>query len=82
MTTKREELEKYRRGEGCLYRMADNEPIFILRGEDKFFVPLVRLWIELVEMDAAQPLPDAVADKLMAALENANAALDWQSARR
>ena len=60
---------------------ADNdEPIFVLRAQDRCFVPLVRLWIELVEMDAPQPVPEALGAKLMEALEIANRGLDWQNA--
>ena len=58
----------------------DDEPIFVLRAQDRWFVPLVRLWIELVEMEAPRPLPDAVGSRLMQALDIANRGLDWQSA--
>jgi hypothetical protein len=47
MATKREELEKLARGEGCLAKAADDEPIFILVGDDKFAPALVVLWVEL-----------------------------------
>lgn len=58
----------------------EDEPIFVLRAQDRWFVPLVRLWIELIEMDAPQPVPEAVCAKVMQAVETANRASDWQSA--
>ena len=58
----------------------DEEPIFVLRAQDRSFVPLVRLWIELVEMDAPQPVPDALSAEVMEAVEIANRAIDWQNA--
>jgi hypothetical protein len=80
MMTKREELQKFCRGEGCLYKVDEDEPVFVLRGQDKFYVPLVRLWIELVEMATQNPPSAATAAKLMDAVENANYAIDWQNA--
>jgi hypothetical protein len=44
MATKREELEKLARGEGCLGKAADDEPIFILRSQDLLAPDLVRNW--------------------------------------
>jgi hypothetical protein len=62
------------------YWAKDDEPIFVLRAQDRCFVPLVRLWIELVEMEAAQPVPEALCARVMEAVEIANRGLDWQSA--
>jgi hypothetical protein len=64
----------------ALYGEPDDEPIFILRAQDRCFVPLVRLWIELVELDAPQPIPDWLCAKLMEAVDIANRGVDWQSA--
>jgi hypothetical protein len=58
----------------------DEEPVFVLRARDRHFVPLVRLWAELIEMDAPDPVPDAVMAKAMQAIEIANRGLDWQNA--
>lgn len=46
MGTKSEELAKLARGEGCLGKAADNEPVFILRAQDKTAANLVRQWAE------------------------------------
>jgi hypothetical protein len=46
MATKREELEMAARGEGCLGRAADDEPVFILRAQDRLAATLVRDWAE------------------------------------
>lgn len=80
MATKREVLAKFARQTGTLFRADEDEPIFVLRAQDKFFVPLVRLWIELVENDTPQPISSAVSDKLMDAVDVANQAIDWQKA--
>jgi len=65
---------------GALYWQQDDEPIFVLRAQDRCFVPLVRMWIELVEMDAPQPIADWLCAKLMEAVEIANRGVDWQKA--
>jgi len=80
MATNREVLDLYSQGQGILCRADDDEPVFILRAQDKFFVPLVRLWTELVAMDTPQPVSPAVADKLMDAVAVANSGIDWQNA--
>lgn len=47
MATKKIELEMANRGEGCLGKSADDEPVFILRAQDKFAPVLVQMWAEL-----------------------------------
>lgn len=47
MSTKKHELEMAARGEGCLGKAADNEPVFILRGQDKLAPALVVAWARL-----------------------------------
>jgi hypothetical protein len=79
MATKREVLEHFSQGQGTLYKADDDEPIFVLRAQDKFFVPLVRMWIELVEMDTPHPDQNASV-KILDAAEVANAAIDWGDA--
>jgi hypothetical protein len=76
MATKAEVLADAMHGCGCLGRASDDEPVFVLRAQDTFFVPLVRLWIELVEN--AAPLPGIAEAKLMDAIDIANAGVDWQ----
>lgn len=49
MATKREELEKGARGEGCLGRAASDEPIFILRAQDKVAAMAVTFWADVAE---------------------------------
>jgi hypothetical protein len=65
---------------GIPYHDEDEEPIFVLRAQDRCFVPLVRLWIELLELDAPQPMPEALSGEIMEAVEIANRAIDWQNA--
>ena len=84
MTRKCEAVKQPALYEGEIYEDVGDEPVFTLRARDKFFVPLVRMWIELVEADAAAPPSNALCRKLMDALDLANRAIDWQndSARR
>jgi hypothetical protein len=37
------------KGEGCLGKAHDGEPVFVLRAHDKFMPMLVELWAEMVE---------------------------------
>ena len=46
MATKREELAMLVLDQGCLGRAADDEPLFILRAQDRAMVPTIRSWIE------------------------------------
>lgn len=47
MATKSEELVKATQGKGCLAKAHPNEPIFILRAQDKLAATLVRTWADL-----------------------------------
>jgi hypothetical protein len=47
MATKAIELERLANGQGCLGRADDDEPLFILRAQDRLAAPLVWLWAEL-----------------------------------
>ncbi|HEY1301448.1 MAG TPA: hypothetical protein VGF07_13195 [Stellaceae bacterium] len=47
MATKAIELERLADGQGCLGRADDDEPLFILRAQDRLAAPLVRLWADL-----------------------------------
>ncbi len=42
---KRDELER-----GCLSRTADDEPIFVLRAQDRLAPVMLRLWSELAAL--------------------------------
>ena len=44
MWTKRDVLEAAARGEGCLGKAADDEPIFVVRGQDLLFGETVEEW--------------------------------------
>lgn len=49
MATAKYERELAANGRGCLGKAADDEPIFILRGQDKFAPALVRAWANLAQ---------------------------------
>lgn len=49
MATKEREIEMMRSGDGCLGKAAPDEPLFILRAQDKFAPLAVLLWAQLVE---------------------------------
>jgi hypothetical protein len=53
MSTKKHELERAARGEGCLDKAANDEPIFILRGQDKLAPIIVEMWAGLAEATVA-----------------------------
>jgi hypothetical protein len=44
MLTKKEVLEAALRGEGCLGKAADDEPVFVLRSQDNLAADLVEKW--------------------------------------
>lgn len=50
---KADELAAMARGEGCLAKSADDEPIFILCARDVFAADTVRVWADSVEGVAA-----------------------------
>ena len=47
MATKKQTLELAAQGKGCLGKAADNEPVFVLRAQDRSAAKLVRLWADL-----------------------------------
>lgn len=47
--TKKETLEAAARGEGCLGRSKDDEPVFVLVGRDELAAKVVRYWSQLVD---------------------------------
>lgn len=49
--TKTEELAAANRGEGCLGRSQDDEPVFVLVARDKYASQMVRRWALTVETD-------------------------------
>jgi hypothetical protein len=48
MATKREELEMAARGEGCLGKADDDEPVFIIRAQNRFAPEIVFSWARWV----------------------------------
>jgi hypothetical protein len=53
MATKREVLEAAARGEGCLGKAADDEPVFVLRAQDMFAGRTIQYWASMVSAHAA-----------------------------
>lgn len=47
MALAKEEREMVVRGEGCLGKAADDEPVFVLRAQDRFLPVILDLWINL-----------------------------------
>ena len=60
------ERERAARGEGCLGKAADDEPVFILRGQDMLAPDLVELWAEMAEGHRCDPAKVAEARELAA----------------
>ncbi|MBW7997488.1 MAG: hypothetical protein FVQ81_13120 [Candidatus Glassbacteria bacterium] len=56
----------------CLEKVNPGEPIFVLRGQDKFAPALVRLWVELAEMHVCN------AEKVDEALAIADVMEEWE----
>ena len=73
MGTKAEELAKMARGEGCLGRAADDEPIFVLRGNDLTAPVVVRLWAWLCRLHSPHSA------KTSGAVATAFAMEEWQA---
>src|ERR1700730_3563327 len=53
------ERELAAKGEGCLGKAADDEPVFILRAQDIFAPDLVREWADLAEECAPEKAREA-----------------------
>lgn len=71
MATKREELAKLDAGEGCLGKAADDEPIFILRGQDMLSEQGVRDWANRAESVGCSP------EKVKEARQLADKMAEW-----
>ncbi len=56
-----------------LQKVADDEPIFVLRAKDQFSAVVVRLWVQLCEAAGSPP------DKVDAAARCAEAMEVWQN---
>lgn len=47
---KKDEMAAALKGEGCLGKAADDEPVFILRAQDVLAGDVVRFWADILEM--------------------------------
>ena len=65
------EREKAARGEGCLGKAADNEPVFILRAQDTCAADAVDHWANHVQLLGGHP------DKVREARELADEMRAW-----
>lgn len=54
------EREMAARGEGCLGKAKDDEPVFILRAQDKAMPAALHVWIDLVACYTGQDNPKVV----------------------
>jgi hypothetical protein len=72
--TKLEELEAAARGEGCLGRSADDEPIFVLCARDRAASETVRQWAANAASAGCKNT-----DKLNEALRQASLMDDWRA---
>lgn len=74
MQTKKQVLEAAARGEGCLGRAADDEPVFIVRGQDVTMPNTLEDWANRVER-----LNNGNNEKTLQARRDAMDVLRWQS---
>lgn len=75
MATKAEVLEALRNGRGCLGRAVLDEPVFILRAQDKLAPRVVVWWATLADQAGYSE------DKVRAALMVAKQMADWRAIR-
>jgi hypothetical protein len=75
MATKREELDAANRGEGCLGKAADDEPVFIIRAQDMLSADQVRYWAHRAEALGCNPA------KVLEARELANKMDAWPNTK-
>jgi hypothetical protein len=71
MATKTEVIRDAISGRGCLGKAADNEPVFVLRAQDKLAALLVDDWAEMAEHKGCPK------EKVAEAQEIANAMRAW-----
>jgi hypothetical protein len=64
----------YKGNDACLAKVAPDEPIFVLRSQDRLAPTLVRMWAELVELLSAPSEKTWEARRLATEMEF------WQSA--
>jgi hypothetical protein len=71
MATAKIERERAAKGEGCLGKAADDEPVFVLRAQDVHAAMLVRKWAKKTEASGGNP------EKVKEARELAKAMDKW-----
>lgn len=79
MWTKKDALEAAARGEGCLGKARDDEPVFILVGDDANMPGVIRDWANRVE-EHAEVVGQTVPGKVFEARRFANEVEQWQNA--
>jgi len=70
--TKRETLEAAAKGEGCLGRAADDEPVFVLRAKDVLATEAIGEWVGRARWYGVNK------EKITAALDDITAMVKWQ----
>lgn len=75
MSLAKDERAAAAEGKGCLGRAKDDEPVFILRAQDKFAPLLVKLWAVMVTDATGE-----ATEKSNEALDLARAMEAWQKA--
>lgn len=73
--TKREVLDAAAKGEGCLGRSHDDEPVFVIVGRDRVAPTIVRIWAMLARILGTPTR------KCATAVTEAGAMEAWQKAR-
>lgn len=81
MATKKETLEAALRGEGCLGKAADDEPVFVLRAHDAFSADAIDYWAKLLKGQTTNWRTDVMhnPDKYNGAIEVISAIKRWQT---
>jgi hypothetical protein len=54
MATKKQVMEAALRGEGCLGKCKDDEPVFVLVGDDLFAAGTIGFWVSRLSMMAGR----------------------------
>ena len=70
--TKREVLEAAAKGEGCLGRSADDEPVFVLVARGMLATEAIGEWVERAQFNHVNH------KKILAALDDISAMVAWQ----
>lgn len=77
MFTKKEVLAAANRGEGCLGRAADDEPVFVLRAQDCLAADLVEKWAIWASAGIATIGSEAAGHKVGEARQISEAMRHW-----